>query len=183
MALSRLEPMTAPNPERAAALSAMRHQLDSPAEEFPGRRSGFASRGLGDKVDRLRGVDMFADLTTKQIRAVARVADEVPVAEGQILITEGEPGNSCFVVVEGTCVVRRGGRKLDEVGPGTCVGEMALIDDEPRSATVVAASDMELLVIERADFDGLLADVDGLARAVMIQLARRLRSADRRLVG
>jgi CRP/FNR family cyclic AMP-dependent transcriptional regulator len=170
-------------PERAAALSALRRQLDSPAEEFPGRRSGFPTRRLAEKVERLRGVELFSDLSTRQIRAIARVADEMPVGDGQILVTEGDRGETCFVVLEGTCVVRRGGRRLEEIGPGACVGEMALIDDEPRSATVVASSDMELLVIERADFDLLLAEVGGLARAVMVQLARRLRAADRKLVG
>ena len=69
------------------------------------------------------------------------------------------------------------------MGPGACIGEMAIIDPAPRSATVTATSDTELLVIDGSDFEVLLTEVDGLARAVMIQLARRLRDADRRLVG
>lgn len=164
------------------ALAALRDQLDSPAEEFPTRRGAFSKRPLSEKVEQLSEIDLFAGLSNRQLRAIARVADEIPVAEGQILMVEGETGTACYVIIDGTCVVRRRGRKLSEIGPGASIGEMALIDNEPRGATVTATSDMELLVIDAADFAHLVNNVDGLARALLAQMARRLRAANRRLV-
>jgi CRP/FNR family transcriptional regulator, cyclic AMP receptor protein len=103
---------------------------------------------------------------------------EVPTrnfATGDTIFREGEPGDEFFVVVRGKVEIRSGDRRLETLGPKGIFGEMALIDDSPRSATVVALSDVTVAPIKEKQFLFLVKHMPTFALKVMRVLAKRLR--------
>src|SRR5262245_30397627 len=107
-------------------------------------------------TDLLATIPLFQHLNAKQLAAVDGLATPLDVAKGRELIREGQPGREFFVVVAGEAEVRQGDEVVAVRGPGTFFGEMALLLDRPRNASVVARSDMVVEVIERKDFRRLL---------------------------
>jgi CRP/FNR family transcriptional regulator, cyclic AMP receptor protein len=129
------------------------------------------------KLD-LSSIWLFSTVTPRELRLVAKALDELSAPAGTVLIEEGTIGREFFFVVEGRASVRRGGRKVALLGPGDYFGELALLDRGPRSATVVADTDMILLNMSQREFYGLLEDVPPLARKLLAAMASRLREAD-----
>ncbi len=127
---------------------------------------------------RLGALPMFSGCSKQELRDVARIVDELSVESGRVLMSQGDAGQEAFVIEEGTADVVRDGQLLATVGPGSYVGELALIDAGPRSATVTATSPMRVLVIGTREFSTLLDEVPGLARRVLVSTARRLRAAN-----
>jgi len=111
------------------------------------------------ELELLRGVPMFAPLAPPIVERLASRAIRVTVHAGDAIIREGEPGDRFYVVVEGRVAVSAGGRPLRELGPGDSFGEIALLRDTPRTASVTALEPTQLLALERAPF---LAAVTGL---------------------
>ena len=87
------------------------------------------------------------------------------------------------VIVSGTAVVRRNGRKISELGAGETIGEMALFDDGPRTASVVASTDMETLQLSRRALKGIIDSTPSVAHKLLTELAGRLRRSNRKLYG
>jgi CRP-like cAMP-binding protein len=110
-----------------------------------------------------------------------------PCPSGTILFQEGEPGDRMFVIQTGRVqIVKRVGDvrfPLADLGPGDCVGEMALLDGQPRSADAVAAEDSTLLVVERGTFETLIRENGEVAVRIMRKLSERLREANRAIEG
>ncbi|HEX9682698.1 MAG TPA: cyclic nucleotide-binding domain-containing protein [Acidimicrobiales bacterium] len=129
-------------------------------------------------LDHLSGVSLFTACSKKELREVAKRAEDVEVRAGSVLCEEGKSGRQFFVIVSGSAKVTRKKRKVNELGPGDFFGELSLLDQAPRSATVTATSDMEVVVLERRAFNDLLNDVPTLAFKVAAGLSRRLREAD-----
>ena len=98
---------------------------------------------------------LVATCTTREVALVDLLGTRVDVREGTILTREGRPGMECFVVLDGTAEVRRGGETLELIGPGSVLGEMALLHGTARTATVIAATPMRLLVFTRNEFEQL----------------------------
>ena len=113
---------------------------------------------------------------------MARRAEDVRVPAGKTLVSEGETGHEFFVVLEGSARVSRQGRKIATIGSGGSFGELALLEKAPRNATVVADTDMELVVLGQREFAGLIDEVPGFARKLLAGMAHRLREADARSV-
>ena len=126
------------------------------------------------KVELLRGVPLFAGCSKAELQQIAALADELDLAEGATLIREGERGREFLVVVEGTVRVTRGGKKLRDLGSGDFIGEIALVSDVPRTATVGATSPVRLLVITDRAFRNLLEQVPAIATKVLQSLGERL---------
>ena len=99
---------------------------------------------------------------------------------GEVIFEAGAPGTCMYVVKAGTLAITVDGHELEIVEPGGMVGEMALVDDEPRSATVIAQSDCELIPIDRKRFLYMVRETPFFALAVMTVMARRLRATTRR---
>jgi MFS family permease len=115
-------------------------------------------------VAAIAAVPLFSPLPATSLEKLARVAARVPFAAGAAIVREGDPGETFHVVVEGTLRVTRRGAPLRELGAGDCFGEIALMHDIPRTATVTATSDVVLLLITRADFLGaVLGSVESAA--------------------
>ncbi len=136
-----------------------------------------------EKAEALRAVPLFTNLSKKELGEIARRADEVEAATGEILTREGTKGRQLYFIARGKAVVRRKGRKLAELKAGDVVGEMSLLDGEVASATVTVTAPSTLLVMSRPDFSALLETAPGLTRKLLVTLAQRLRGADKRLVG
>jgi CRP-like cAMP-binding protein len=124
--------------------------------------------------DRLAKIPLFRNLSAKQLAAVDGLVTTIDVASGRELIRQGEAGREFIVVVEGEADVRRDGKVIATRGPGTFFGEMALLLDRPRNASVVATSDMTIDVIDRQDFRRLLEQYPDLHAPLLEATAQRL---------
>jgi CRP/FNR family cyclic AMP-dependent transcriptional regulator len=129
-------------------------------------------------LEHLSKVPLFSGCSQAELRALARRTTDIPVSPGSVLVKEGELGYEFFVITDGRAKVSRGGRKVGELGAGDFFGELALLERVPRNATVTALSDMEAIVLTRNDFDAALAEAPGMARKLMVGMARRLRELD-----
>jgi CRP/FNR family transcriptional regulator, cyclic AMP receptor protein len=132
--------------------------------------------GLVDRVAALHRVDLFASAPGRVLLAVARAAEEVSVAPGDVLITEGAVEHHLFAIIEGSVQVTRSGRVLVEQGPGSTVGELAVLVPEARAASVIAVEPTLALRITKPILDDLLADWPELAASVIAALVARLRA-------
>jgi CRP-like cAMP-binding protein len=112
---------------------------------------------LDERVDLLRHATLFSDCTDDELSRIAGLATPRDAAAGELLCTEGAPGDDFFVVVDGTAEASVSGKKVGDLGAGSFFGEMALIDGGDRSATVAATSPMRLLVLSRNDFNSMLS--------------------------
>ena len=129
-----------------------------------------------DKIELLKAVPLFSRCSKKQLAAIASLADLIKMPAGKELIREGALGRECMVIVEGTCDVRRKGRKINSLGPGAFIGEMALISGGPRNATVKAASDMSLLVVTDRQFWTLLEQAPEIQTSLLKAMGERLQA-------
>jgi CRP/FNR family transcriptional regulator, cyclic AMP receptor protein len=100
----------------------------------------------------LKDVPFFSGLSKRELATVAQLTDDVDVEAGAVLARQGDFGQEFFVIIDGTAEVLRGDEPIAELGPGEFFGEMALIDEERRTATVRALSPMKLLVMSRNSF-------------------------------
>ena len=126
------------------------------------------------KTDLLRRTPLFGSCSRRELIQVARASDEVDFAAGRALIKEGSVGREFFVLIEGSVDVRRKGRKIDELGPGDYFGEVALITDRPRNATVTTTSPVRALVLTKQSFRQLLAENPMLSLKVLTAVGERL---------
>jgi CRP/FNR family cyclic AMP-dependent transcriptional regulator len=131
-----------------------------------------------DKLDQLGRMWLFSACTKRDLQLIGRESDEVDVPQGKVLTEEGKPGHEFYLILEGEASVRRGKRKVATLTGGQYFGELSLLDRGPRTATVVAETDLRLLVLGQREFNGLLDEVPGLAHKVLRTMAGRLREAD-----
>jgi CRP-like cAMP-binding protein len=143
----------------------------------------FRGTSKNAKIDLLRGVSLFSACSRAELSRIASLADEIEVPKGKVLTREGEPGREFFVVVDGKARATLGSRtRVDPLGPGSSFGEMALLDQGPRSATVEAETDMRLLVLDSRSFSALIVEVPSVTRKVLRVMAERLRAAEREAI-
>ena len=144
------------------------------------RTSQQGRRSKDAKVELLRNVPLFAACTDRDLRRIAGLVDEMDVQDRTVLIRQGEPGRECFVIAEGKAKATVRGSGSASLGPGDVVGEMSLLDQAPRAATVTAWTDMHLLVLTPRNFSALIEEFPPVARRIMAALARRVREAESR---
>ena len=132
-----------------------------------------------EKVLLLKSAKVFAEVEAEDLAPMAHAAEEQSFAAGETILEEGELGDVLYLLVDGRVTVRRGGVTLATLGPGETFGEMAVLDAEPRSATVVAEVDTTCLAIASEDFYDVLREQVEIAEGVIRMLTHRLRAADR----
>lgn len=115
---------------------------------------------------------MFAALTQRELTEVAGMAEVLMVEQGDVVMQEGMDGDAFFLLQSGELRVSVGGKFLSTLRPGACIGEMAVIDAGPRTATVTATRSSELLCFERTRFEELLAADSLAAHKVVLSLAK-----------
>jgi len=130
------------------------------------------------KLELLRSVPLFSACSKTNLARIARLVDEIDLPAGHVLTQQGRTGNEFFIIVDGTVRVDRDGRRIDTVGPGDFLGEIALIDHRPRTATATCETPCRLLVLAHREFHTLLADTPSIASAVLKALAERLRALE-----
>jgi CRP-like cAMP-binding protein len=133
-------------------------------------------RSHDPRTDQLAELPMFSACSRRELEAIARLVDETVVPKGTVLTRQDAAGHECFVFVDGRAVVHVGDNEVARLGPGDIVGEMALLESEPRTATVVTTTRTRLLVMTRPTFTAVLDRSPHVARRVMRTLARRLRN-------
>jgi CRP/FNR family transcriptional regulator, cyclic AMP receptor protein len=129
-------------------------------------------------LEHLVRVPLFSDCSKQELQRLARRTTDIAIQVGQPIIKEGRTGFEFFVIVEGTAEVTRRGKRITELGPGDFFGELALLDNAPRDATVAALTPMEVIVLTRAEFNAVLSEAPGMTRKLMTGMARRLRQLD-----
>jgi CRP/FNR family cyclic AMP-dependent transcriptional regulator len=131
------------------------------------------------KVRALGRASLFDGLSRKELTQLARVSEDLDVEPGTVLCREGETGHEFFVIVDGKVKITRKGRRLAMRGGGDFVGEIALLEDVPRTATVTAETPLRLFVLTRKDFRHLIDTNPRIERKVLRALARRLAETSR----
>jgi CRP/FNR family transcriptional regulator, cyclic AMP receptor protein len=134
-------------------------------------------------LDHLASVSLFSACSKKELQAVARASDEIDLPAGKVLCEQGTIGREAFIIVAGTADVRRNGKKVAEFGPGACIGELALLDHGPRTATVTATSDLTVLVIGAREFAAIIDEVPPIAHKLLRSLAEKVRALDAKAYG
>ena len=137
-------------------------------------------------TDVLRKVPLFSQLAPSDLERVSEISRERAYPRNSVILFEDDPGDALYVVAQGqvkVVLIGEDGREgiLSGMGDGEFFGEMALVDDEPRSAHVIAMEDSTLLVLRREDFQGILKQTPGIALALLRELSRRLRRVDEKV--
>ncbi|HYO45002.1 MAG TPA: cyclic nucleotide-binding domain-containing protein [Candidatus Limnocylindrales bacterium] len=133
---------------------------------------------MDDKARLLARVPLFSQLDAAALKHVETLVDQVDVDAGTVLMTEGRTGREFFIILSGTVAVSRNGHPLATLGPGDYLGEIALVDDGPRTATATAETAARLLVLAHREFHSLLDEHPGVRMAVLQSLAQRVRNLD-----
>ena len=126
------------------------------------------------KVQALKRAPLFEGLSRKELVLLARITEDLEVPAGKVLCREGETGQEFFVIVEGKTDVTSKGKRVATRGDGDFVGEIALLEDTKRTATVTAQTPLRLFVLTRQDFRQLVNENRSVERKVMQALARRV---------
>jgi CRP/FNR family cyclic AMP-dependent transcriptional regulator len=128
-----------------------------------------------EKRDQLSGVPLFSDLSKKDLARILNTAKETFHKAGESVVTEGRGGVGFHLILDGEAKVVRGGRTAAKLGPGDFFGEMALVDDAPRSASVIAESDLTTVVLSKWEFRPLVKSRPELAWKLIEHLVARVR--------
>jgi CRP-like cAMP-binding protein len=126
---------------------------------------------------------MFSGCSKKELAAIAKSSDRVSLKDGEALTSQDETSREAFVILSGKAIVKRNGRKVAELGPGSSVGELGLLDHGVRTATVLADGPTEVLVIGPREFSALLQDVPTLSKKLLQHLAATVRELDTKSYG
>jgi CRP/FNR family transcriptional regulator, cyclic AMP receptor protein len=133
--------------------------------------------------EQLGTVPLFSAFSKRELTKVARAADEVHVPAGRVVVHEGRAGHECFVILAGEAEVTRDGKRIAKAHAGDHFGELALLDGGPRTASVTATTDLDLLVLGQREFLALLEELPSLSRKMMATLASQVRRLDDHLYG
>ncbi len=134
-----------------------------------------------EKALALKNVELFHEIPGEVLAHIATVLEEEVFEKGAYIVTEGELGRELFVIVSGEVDVVAGGEKVDVITEGGYFGEMAIIDSQPRSADVIARTDLTLLKMGMEDFHEILKQQEQVAIGVIKVLNRRIRNLNRRI--
>ena len=126
------------------------------------------------KLELIKRVPLFSGCSKRELDEIAGIADELSIAEGKELTHEGAAGHEFLVLIDGSADVRRRGRKINTLGAGDFLGEIALVTGAPRTATVTTTAPSRMLVVTARDFRTLLRHMPSLQIKVLEALASRL---------
>ena len=131
---------------------------------------------MPDPTELLRQIPLFSACNDRQLKRISALAQHREVAKGEVLTEEGENGDEFFVIDEGKARVALRGKKLADLGPGDFFGEMALLDQGPRAATVTARSPMRVYVFGAEEFGALLDEAPDVGKGILRGIGERLRA-------
>jgi ATP/ADP translocase/HEAT repeat protein len=135
---------------------------------------------LIEKILFLKSAPIFSGLAGDELHRIAEIADEISFDEGAAVVQKNDPGDAMYLVMHGAVSIQLDGREVARLGPKECFGEMALLDNLPRSADAVAVVDTDLLRIDAESFDQLLEQKHAIVKGILRVLTGRLRAATAR---
>ena len=135
---------------------------------------------IGDRIFHLRKIQIFEGLSVSELATIASIAEEATFAPGEIVIKEGDPGETMYLVTSGEVTVIKGYGspreiELDRIQGGDYFGEMALFDDAPRSATIRAGGESRMLVLHKREFTEIVREYPQIALEICKVLSLRIR--------
>jgi len=134
------------------------------------------------QIQLLQNVWLFERCSKKELEAIAKVATPLDLPAGKLLTTQGQKGSEFFVIVSGKAKAVREDIEIGTLGPGSFFGEMSLLEDLPRVATVTTTEPTTVLVVHGRDFNRLVTEMPSVDRKMLIVLAQRLRELEDRYV-
>jgi hypothetical protein len=158
--------------------------VDGLPNENPSKEGGMESEiSLPEKILHLRAIQIFQDLSVSELAAVASVTEEVVYPAGEVVIREGEPGDTMYMIIKGEVSVTKGQQgedttheiELDRIRAGDYFGEMALFEDVVRSATIRTAEESRLLVLNKQEFTEIVREYPQIALHICRVLSERIR--------
>ena len=130
------------------------------------------------KLEMLRNVSLFETMSDRELEAVEQLADTVDMPAGQVLMRQGASAGEMFVIATGGVVVERDGRELSRLGPGDTVGEMALLSEGPRNATVTTTEPSTMFVLAHREFHSLMDQSADVRKCVFDAVAKRIQTLE-----
>ena len=130
---------------------------------------------MDKKLELLARVPLFSGLDKGGLAHIAKLADEVDLPAGKLLLQQGDNPHEFFLIVDGSVRIDRDGAQINTLGPGDFLGEIALLDGGQRSATATAVTPVNLLILGQREFNTLLNDYPDIRTSVLTALARRVR--------
>jgi CRP/FNR family transcriptional regulator, cyclic AMP receptor protein len=130
------------------------------------------------KIELLRSIPLFAGCSRADIEHIAQLADEVDLPVGKVLMRQGDHGDEMFVIAAGSVTVEKDGRKIAERGVGDTIGDIALLSEGPRTATVTTATPARLFVLGHREFHSLMDQFPTVRMTILEGLAARYRNLD-----
>ena len=131
-----------------------------------------------EKLELLRSIPLFAGFGRRELERLGQLADQVDLPEGRVLMRQGESGSEAFIIMEGNARIERDGRRLSDRSKGDVLGEIAILDEGHRTATVTLTSPSRLLVLGHREFHALMDEMPTVRLSVLSELARRVRNLE-----
>lgn len=132
-------------------------------------------------IEMLQRTPLWSGLSKQDLKLIAKLSHDRKFESGYTIVTKGEAGIGFYLILEGSVEVRSGGKTLSKLGPGQFFGEMSIIDNQPRSADVVAIEASRVLILSAWSFKTLISDNPKIALKMMQEFVRRLRNTDKSL--
>jgi CRP/FNR family cyclic AMP-dependent transcriptional regulator len=149
--------------------------VKSPAPTARSAKAAYARISLARRQELLSRVPMFETLKKRQLASIARTTETAGFGAGEVIVTVGDQGDFCGIIVDGTAEVTKRGKAIARLGPGDLFGELAVLDPAPRSATVQALTEVTAIRIRRDPLADVIAADAGVAMRILEALARRIR--------
>lgn len=127
------------------------------------------------KLELLRSIPLFSELGTGELQRIEQLADEVELPAGHVLMRQGERGSEMYVLASGEASVDRDGRQINTMGPGSFIGDISLLAEGPRTATVTLTEPSVLLVVGHREFHELMDQAPSIRVGVLTSVADKLR--------
>ena len=131
-----------------------------------------------EKLELLKRIQLFSRLNRRELLRLGELADEIDLPSGRVLMREGERGEEAFIIVSGSAEIERDGRVVATRSTGEILGEIALVDGGPRTATVKLVEDSRLIVLGRKQFHALMDEYPEVRLRVLETLAQRVRATE-----
>ena len=130
-------------------------------------------------VDHLRNIALFSECSSKELSLVVKSSTERVLKAGTVIMDQGQTGREAYVILEGSATVKRNGKKIGTAKSGSVIGELSLLDQGPRTAAVIADTDVRLLVVSERGLKAAIDNIPAISRKLLKALATRVRELDR----
>ena len=134
-------------------------------------------------VSHLKNIPLFSECSPKELGLVVKNSTERVLKAGTVIMDQGQTGREAYVILEGSATVKRNGKKIATVQAGSMVGELSLLDQGSRTATVVCDTDCDVLVLEQRKLLAVIDEVPAVGHKLLAALATRIRDLDRQNFG